>query len=30
MTDVKNAILVSEYYPKVFPEGEVAPAPVAG
>ncbi len=28
MTDVKTAILVSEYYPKVFPEGEVAPAPV--
>jgi polygalacturonase len=28
MTDVKNAILVSEYYPKVFPEGDVAAAPV--
>jgi polygalacturonase len=28
MTDVKTAILVSEYYPKVFPEGEVAAAPV--
>lgn len=28
MTDVKTAILVSEYYPKVFPEGEVASAPV--
>jgi polygalacturonase len=28
MKDVKTAILVSEYYPKVFPEGEVAPAPV--
>lgn len=28
MTNVKTAILVSEYYPKVFPEGEVAPAPI--
>jgi polygalacturonase len=28
MTNVKTAILVSEYYPKVFPEGEVAAAPV--
>jgi polygalacturonase len=28
MTDVKTAILVSEYYPKVFPEGEVEAAPV--
>lgn len=28
MKDVKTAILVSEYYPKVFPEGEVAAAPV--
>jgi polygalacturonase len=28
MTDVKTAILVSEYYPKVFPEGEVTAAPV--
>ncbi len=28
MTNVKNAILVSEYYPKIFPEGEVAAAPV--
>lgn len=28
MKDVKIAILVSEYYPKVFPEGEVASAPI--
>jgi polygalacturonase len=28
MGDVKTAILVSAYYPKVFPEGDVAPAPV--
>jgi polygalacturonase len=28
MRNVKTAILVSEYYPKVFPEGEVAAAPV--
>jgi polygalacturonase len=28
MTNVKTAILVSEYYPKVFPEGEVAAAPI--
>jgi polygalacturonase len=28
MKDVKTAILVSEYYPKVFPEGEVMTAPV--
>ena len=28
MNDVKTAILVSEYYPKVFPEGDVAAAPV--
>jgi polygalacturonase len=28
MTNVKIAILVSEYYPKVFPEGEVAAAPI--
>jgi polygalacturonase len=28
MTDVRTAILVSEYYPKVFPEGEVTAAPV--
>jgi polygalacturonase len=28
MKDVKTAILVSEYYPKVFPEGEVTAAPV--
>jgi hypothetical protein len=25
---VKTAILISEYYPKVFPEGDVAAAPV--
>jgi polygalacturonase len=28
MTNVKTAILVSEYYPKLFPEGDVAAAPV--
>lgn len=28
MVDVKTAILISEYYPKVYPEGEVAPAPI--
>lgn len=28
MSGVKTAILISEYYPKVFPEGEVAAAPV--
>jgi polygalacturonase len=28
MNNVKFAILVSEYYPKIFPEGEVAAAPV--
>lgn len=28
MEDVKTSILVSEYYPKVLPEGEVASAPV--
>lgn len=28
MKDVKTTILISEYYPKVFPEGEVAAAPV--
>jgi polygalacturonase len=28
MEDVKFAILVSEYYPKIYPEGEVAAAPV--
>jgi polygalacturonase len=28
MTNVKTAILVSEYYPKVFPEGDVAAAPI--
>jgi polygalacturonase len=28
MKDVKIAILVSEYYPKVFPEGEVESAPI--
>jgi hypothetical protein len=28
MVDVKTAILISEYYPKVFPEGEVQLAPV--
>ena len=28
MVDVKTPILISEYYPKVYPEGEVAAAPV--
>jgi len=28
MVDVGTAILISEYYPKVFPEGDVAAAPV--
>ena len=28
MVDVKTAILISEYYPKVFPQGEVQSAPV--
>ena len=28
MKDVKTAILISEYYPKVLPEGSVAAAPV--
>jgi polygalacturonase len=28
MVDVKTAILVSEYYPKVYPEGDVAAAPI--
>jgi polygalacturonase len=28
MVDVKTAILISEYYPKVYPEGEVESAPV--
>jgi polygalacturonase len=28
MVDVKTAILISEYYPKVFPEGDVAAASV--
>ena len=28
MVDVKTAILISEYYPKVFPEGQVEAAPV--
>lgn len=28
MEDVKTAILISEYYPKTLPEGEVAAAPV--
>jgi polygalacturonase len=28
MEDVKTSILISEYYPKVLPEGEVAPAPI--
>lgn len=28
MEDVKTAILISEYYPKVYPEGDVAAAPV--
>lgn len=28
MEDVKNPILISEYYPKALPEGEVAPEPI--
>ena len=28
MVNVKTAILISEYYPKVYPEGDVAPAPI--
>jgi polygalacturonase len=28
MEDVKNPILISEYYPKALPEGEVAAAPI--
>ena len=28
MKDVKNALIISEYYPKIVPEGEVAPAPI--
>lgn len=28
MEDVKTSILISEYYPKVLPQGEVAPAPI--
>ncbi len=28
MKDVKNALILSEYYPKIVPEGEVAPAPI--
>jgi len=28
MKDVKNSIIISEYYPKIAPEGEVAPAPI--
>jgi polygalacturonase len=28
MDDVKTAILISEYYPKAYPEGEVAAAPI--
>lgn len=28
MEDVKTSILISEYYPKVLPQGEVAPEPV--
>ena len=28
MVDVKTAILISEYYPKVYPEGQVAAAPI--
>jgi polygalacturonase len=28
MEDVKTPILISEYYPKVYPEGDVAAAPV--
>ena len=28
MEDVKTAVLVSEYYPKAYPEGEVSAAPI--
>jgi polygalacturonase len=28
MEDVKNPILISEYYPKALPEGEVSPEPI--
>jgi polygalacturonase len=28
MEDVKTSILISEYYPKVLPEGDVSPAPI--
>ena len=28
MSGVKVAILISEYYPKTYPEGDVAPAPI--
>jgi hypothetical protein len=28
MVDVKTAIQISEYYPKVYPEGDVAAAPI--
>ena len=28
MEDVKTSILISEYYPKVLPEGDVAAAPI--
>jgi polygalacturonase len=28
MVDVRTAILISEYYPKVYPEGDVAAAPI--
>lgn len=28
MKNVKNAIIVSEYYPSILPKGEVAPAPI--
>ncbi|MGA7159347.1 MAG: glycoside hydrolase family 28 protein [Acidobacteriaceae bacterium] len=28
MKDVKNALVISEYYPKIAPTGEVAPAPI--
>ena len=28
MKNVKNALIISEYYPKILPTGDVAPAPV--
>jgi hypothetical protein len=28
MEDVKVSVLISEYYPKALPEGEVAPEPI--